>query len=198
MAKAEIAPEEKIKEAKKKLLRRALAEDEGTAAPRKLTPMQQKKLLARKKKMRRYALLGVVGLFSYLVYWGFKPYKTGLNYGICKVFIEQSVLYPDTLHFSEVMDFSDSVRIWYSYYDSFGDYRLQQAQCYFRLDDTYGYAVSRITIGRLEVDPDKINLFNHSLGSIIKNPPDLTYPTPLPNDIKDLKFEFEKFRKAIL
>jgi hypothetical protein len=193
----DIAADEKIKLEKKKLLRLALSDGEGVTK-KPLSPMAQKKLAERKKKIKKVIIILAFFLLAYGIYWLFKPFEKGLSFGVCKVFIELSVPYPDSIHYSEVIEFADSVRVWYSYYDTFGDFRLQQTQCFFAPDEKYGMSVSSILVGRLEVDPEKVALFNNSLPSIFKNPPDLTYPEPLPNDIGQLKFEFEKFRQPIL
>lgn len=183
----------------KKALRRELSFDEAGEKPeRKLSPLALKKQAARKKQFRMIIYLILFGLFCYLVYWLVKPYKSDMKYGICKVFIELQVPYPYTLYFSEVIDFNDSVRVWFSHYDSFGDYRLMPVQCYFGAHETYGMGLKRITIGRREIDPEVVARFNHSLPAVFAYPPDLVYPTPLPNDPAQLQFDFDRFRKKIL
>lgn len=183
----------------KKMLRRELSFDEDQDKPRKLSPLAQKKIALRKKRRRQYIYLGLIALMSYGLWWMFKPFESSIQYGICKTFVELNVPYPYTLYFSEVLDFSDgSVRIWYSHYDSFGEYRLMPVQCYFAPHETYGLGLSRIMVGRLEVDPEVVERFNHALPAIFAYPPDLTYPTPLPNDPNKLQFDFDSYRKQIL
>ncbi|MAE51914.1 MAG: hypothetical protein CMH27_08885 [Micavibrio sp.] len=183
----------------KKLLRRELSFDEGESAPRKLSPLAQKKRALRKKRQKQLLYLAGFLLFCYGFWWLIKPYESSMKYGICKTFIELNVPYPYTIHFSEVIDFADgSVRVWFSHYDSFGDYRLLPVQCYYAPHEKYGLGLSRIVVGRREIDPDIVQHFNHSLPAIFAYPPDLTYPTPLPNDPNDLQFDFDKYRKQIL
>ena len=183
----------------KKMLRRELSFGDDQDKPRKLSPMAQKKLALRKKRQKQMLYLALIALVGYGLWWMFKPFQSSMQYGICKTFIELNVPYPYTLYFSEVLDFTDgSVRVWFSHYDSFGDYRLMPVQCFFAPDETYGLGLSSILIGRREVDPDIVKNFNNALPAIFAYPPDLTYPTPLPNDPNQLQFDFDKYRKQIL
>ena len=182
----------------KKMLRRELSFDDDNK-PRPLSPLAQKKLALRKKRQKQLMYLAVIALIGYGLWWMFKPFQSSIQYGICKTFIELNVPYPYTLYYSEVLDFSDgSVRIWFSHYDSFGDYRLMPVQCYFTPHETYGLGLSRIIIERREVDPAIVERFNNALPAILAYPPDLTYPTPLPNDPNQLQFDFDSYRKKIL
>lgn len=187
---------EKKKKRAKKELRRELALD--TDEKRKASPLAQKKKAARKKRMKKLITYGVILLVGYGAWMLFKPFKKGMNYGICKVFIELQVPYPYTLYYSEAIDFADYIRVWFSYLDSFGDYTLTKAECYFGPHEKYGFGLTRVIIGKREIDPEIVEKFNSSIPAIVTNPPDLTYPTPLPNDPKNLQFDFERFRKKIL
>lgn len=187
---------EKEKKRAKKALRRELAMD--AAEKVKASPLAQKKKAARKKRMKKLIMYGIILLLGYGVWLLFKPFKKGMNYGICKVFIELQVPYPYTLYYSEAIDFADYIRVWFSYLDSFGDYTLTKAECYFGPHEKYGFGLTRATIGKREIDPEVVEKFNSSIPAIVTNPPDLTYPTPLPNDPKDLQFDFDAFRKKIL
>ena len=149
---------EKLKKQAKRALRRELALD--TAEQMKSSPLAQKKKAKRKKQFKKLIIYAVIGLISYGMWYLFKPFQKGLNYGICKVFIELQVPYPYTLYFSEAIDFSDSIRIWYSYLDSFGDYRLTRTQCYFGPHERYGFGLTRVTTGKREIDPDIVEQFN--------------------------------------
>lgn len=189
---------EREKARAKKALRRELALDEVGRKDRPLSPLAQKKKDLRKKRTKNLLYFAVFSILAYGAWFLFKPFQSGMNYGICKVFAELQVPYPYTIYYSEVVEFSDSIRIWYSYLDSFGDYRLVPIQCYFGPHETYGFGLDRVTIGRREIDPDVVERFNSSIPSIITNPPDLIYPTPLPNDPADLQFDFDAFRKQIL
>ncbi|MFP4313782.1 MAG: hypothetical protein ACLFR0_05585 [Alphaproteobacteria bacterium] len=189
---------EREKALAKKALRRELALEMGDRKERPLSPLAQKKKALRKKRLKQAVILFFIALIGYGIWFLFKPFKQGMNYGICKVFAELQVPYPYTIYYSEVIEFSDSVRIWFSYLDSFGDYRLVPIQCYFAPHERYGFGVSQVTIGRREIDPDVVERFNASIPAIVSNPPDLIYPTPLPNDPADLQFDFDRFRKQIL
>ena len=189
-------PEEDI-EAKKKLAKRELQKELMEAVPN--SALAEKKRLERKKQFRNfYYLIGFL-FVGYIGWFLFKPYQSGLPYGICKVFIELQAPYPHTVYFSEVEQFSTSVRIWFTKIDPFGEYRLEPMQCFFKTSDAgLSYELERVTIGRREVNPLTVERFNTSIVAILANPPDLTYPTPLPDSLAGLQFDFEAFRKQIL
>ena len=189
---------EKEKKRAKRALRRELALDDETKEKIKASPLAQKKKAKRKKQIKQAIILGIILILGYGVWLLFKPFKKGMNYGICKIFIELQVPYPYTLYFSEAIDFADYIRVWYSYLDSFGDYTLTKAEWYFGPHERYGFGLTRVTLGKREIDPEIVEQFNHSIPAIVSNPPALEYPIPLPNDPADLQFDFERFRKKIL
>lgn len=191
-------PEDAAKELAraKHSLRRELAMDEQ-GIDRKESPLALKKKAKRKKNFKRAILLLIAGFFGYVGWWLFKPYQESMEYGICKVFVELTVPYPETVYYSEVVRFQDSIRVWYSYSDSFGEFRLEPIQCYFGAHEKFGMGLTRITMGRREVDPSVVERFNNALPAIFAYPPTLIYPTPLPNDPADLQIDTDKFRRQI-
>ncbi|MGQ0527144.1 MAG: hypothetical protein ACT4OY_03820 [Alphaproteobacteria bacterium] len=153
----------------------------------------------RNRKIFKWGVSGAVvmllGLgFNYL----FAPIQSTMAYGICRVFLERQALYPHTVRISEVEEFETSVRIWYAQINSFGEYRLEQIQCFYRPDPVTGSALERVAINRRDVDPDQVAAFNKTLPAIFKYPPDLTIPDPLPDSLEDLTIETDKFREPIL
>ncbi|MFN3700805.1 MAG: hypothetical protein ACK4VI_04690 [Alphaproteobacteria bacterium] len=180
----------------KKALRRELSFEE--TGERKISPMAQKKIAERKKQFKRYGIGAGFLLLIPLGFWLFKPFEQGMDYGICKTFIELITPFPQSIYYSEVVSFNDSIRVWYSQNDPFGQYRLQAVQCFFGPHEQYGMGLTRVTIGRREIDPEIVQKFNNALPAIFAYPPDLVYPIPLPNDPRDLQFDFERFRKKIL
>lgn len=154
----------------------------------------------RKQRMTLFKKLGVVVaalILSYGIYLLFKPFQGTMKFGICKVFLEQQVQFPQTLRLSVVREFAQSARIWYSHVDAFGAYRLEPMECFYKADERYGAVIDYVTIGRRQLDPDIIERFNASIPVIVQNPPDLTLPTGFPDTLTDLKFEEGMFRKRL-
>lgn len=160
--------------------------------------IQTKKLARRRARFYVAIGAGIMMLMAYGVYWLFKPYEGGLAFGICKVFLEGTVRYPTHLHLSTVEEFETSVRIWYTQIDSFGEYRMEPIQCYYKNDPELGTVIDRVTINRREVDPRTVENFNRALDSVAAFPIDLRMPSPLPDSLQDLQIETQKFRKPIL
>src|SRR5690606_3871696 len=96
--------------------------------------VSQKKTLARKKYFKLGGGGVAVVLLIFFIKFLFTPYNGSMAYGVCKVFLELTVQYPDHLYVSTVEEFDSSVRIWYTQLDSFGAYRMEPIQCYFRAD----------------------------------------------------------------
>lgn len=154
---------------------------------------------AKRKKQKQYIKKGVLAavgvLFIWFVNYLFTPYKAGMDYGICKVFLERTVQYPQHMRVSTIEQFASSIRIWYTQLDSYGEYRLEPIQCFYRADENYGAALEKVTIRRREVDQEVVEAFNKTLPAIFAYPPDLTYPAPLPDSLADLQINTELYRK---
>ena len=108
-----------------------------------------------------------------------------MAFGICKVFLELNVRYPNTLRINTVEEIGTFVRIWYTQTDSFGEYRMEPIQCYYKPDEKLGFILDKVTVRRREVDPEKVNRFNKTIPIILQYPPDLTLPTPLPDSLNN-------------
>lgn len=173
--------------------------------------MQGKLSVKRKAKKKLFIQLGVAGIVVALVFWiasiAFTPAQAGMPFGICKVYLENTVRFPQELRLTTVEDLrprgsgGDSlggVRIWYMQVGSFGEHRMENIECYFKPDETLGAAIDKIIINRREVDSRKVDAFNKVLPIIIANPPDLAYPPPWADSIEDLQFQTDSFRKRIL
>lgn len=144
-----------------------------------------------------YKLVGTfVGLvLVFLAYdYLFAPRKGGMPYAICKMYLELNVRFPQDLRLSTVKNYGKYVRIWYTQLDAFGEYRMENIECYYRRDKETGLSVEKILIDRREVDTEKVALFNKILPVIKQNPPDLTLPTRLPDSLENLQMNTNEFR----
>lgn len=149
--------------------------------------VEGEKNLKKKTLLKRGGIgLGVV-LLGLLISMFFAPMKSTMAYGICKVFVEMRLQYPPTMKVNSVDTFSTSVRIWYTYTDSFGEYILEPIQCYYKPHETLPFALEKITIRRREIAQDTVEAFNKILPVIFANPPDLTIPKPPKPGLKNLK-----------
>ncbi len=161
--------------------------------------LKEKKAKERVKNIKKYSILTFLALFSYAVYFLFKPFTGTLPYGICKTFIELHVPYPETILLSEVSTTrKGGVRIWFAYIDSFGSYRLEPFVCVFRANAQGATYLAEAKLGKLDIDPVKVELFNKAIPYLATNPPDLTIPTPIPDSLDSIQFDFNRFRRPIL
>ncbi len=149
----------------------------------------------RRKRQFKYAGFTAFGLF---LVWGMnyllKPFEAGVTYGICKTFLETNVQFPQYLRLSSIEEFDNSIRIWYTQLDAFGEYRLENIQCYFAYSEERGSYVDKITVDRREVDPEKVEKFNAVLPVVLASPMDLTRPQRLPDSLRDLQIDTDAYR----
>lgn len=159
---------------------------------------QAKRQAQRKKRFRRIMAVVAILFLAFVTYYLFKPFKGSLPYGVCKLFLETSVVYPQHLRLSTVEEFETSVRIWYTQIDSFGEYRLEPIQCYFKKDPERGTILDKVLINRREVPASKVENFNRAFPAIVRLKMDLTLPIPLPDNLKDLQSSPGSFRKPVI
>lgn len=161
---------------------------------------------AQRKKYIKFGAIAVgVGLLSWAGYFLFAPYEAGPPFGICKVYLENTVRYPQELRLSMVEDLrpinsTDSlggVRIWYTQIDAGGSYRMESIECYYRQDPELGAQVDRININRRPVEPEKIKKLNNILSVILKNMPDLTYPPAFSDSLSGLQINTDSIRMQL-
>lgn len=147
---------------------------------------------------KRYFKYGTYVLGLTLVFWAydflFAPYTSDMKYGICKVYLELNVQYPQDLRISTVEDYGTYVRIWYTQLDAFGEYRMEQIQCNYIADEVLGMKIEKVAINRREVDPAKVERFNTSIAVIRDFPPSLVIPPPLTDSLSSLQINTDAFR----
>jgi len=183
------------------ILQQTVVDDEPIAAPEfsLADKLKEKKAKERKQQIRRYVIIGVLSFLSYGIYFLFKPFQGTLPYGICKVFLELNVPYPETILLSEVSTTRNgSIRIWFAHIDSFGSYRLESFNCTFAVNqETKMFYLSEAKLGKLDVDPVLVDGFNKALPYLVTAKLDLNMPTPLPDSLSAITFEFDRFRPKI-
>lgn len=157
--------------------------------------IKEEKKKKKKKRNRRFLYLGLILLFIFLIKWGIQPFQSSIEYGICKTFLELNVSYPTTLHVNELNVLSDGTyRLWFSQVDPFGASRTDSFQCNFAQNPETGQlALTKVKIGTLFLDKQKIEYFNTAIPYLVANPPDLTYPMPLSDNIANLQFDTSAF-----
>lgn len=164
--------------------------------------------LKAKKKLR--IRLGMAGVAAIVLFWivstMFSQPQADVTFGICKIFLENTVRFPEELRLTTVEglrprgsggDSLGGVRIWYTQIDSFGQYRMENIECYYKPDETTGAAVDKILINRREIDSQRVADFNKILPSILAGPMDLDYPPPLATGLEDLQIQTDAYRKKI-
>ncbi|MBL4803763.1 MAG: hypothetical protein JKY71_02770 [Alphaproteobacteria bacterium] len=198
---------EMVDREERKALRKAQKEAEKAAKAKKDSqePDEIEQALAnsrlaeqQRQQRKKYFKYGFYVLGLTFVIWAydflFAPYTSDMKYGICKVYLELDVQYPQDLRVSTVDDYGSYVRIWYTQLDAFGEYRMEQIQCNYVPDETLGMRLDKVAINRREVDPAKVEAFNRSIPVIRDYPPSLVVPPPLPDSLSGLQINTDAFR----
>jgi hypothetical protein len=82
---------------------------------------------AKKKPRKPLSLkkIGIIGgllLVLLIVYWGTQPLTGSINFGICKIFVEQNVRYPHEIRYISLIEQPGQARIEYVVLNEFGSY----------------------------------------------------------------------------
>jgi hypothetical protein len=156
--------------------------------------IKDEKKRIRKKRSKKYKIFGSVVFFVLIIYLGLMQPEASIEYGICKTFLELNVVYPTTMHVNELDIKNDgSYRLWYTQIDPFGASRLESFQCYFKTDQQGNLQLAKVKMGILTLEKEKVAYFNSAIPYIVANSPDLTFPTPLSDNVASLKFDESAF-----
>lgn len=143
-----------------------------------------------KKHQGKLIFLSIVAFLGYGYWYLSQPTVGSIGFGMCKVFLERWVQYPDELRISTVTEFRDSARIWYVQTDSFGQYRMEQMQCYYANTPEKGFHLEKIELNRREMDPQLVEGFNKSIPAIRMTEEYLHIPWPLPDKLQNMQTDF--------
>ena len=150
-----------------------------------MSPAKPKKKSGKKQPKKLYMAMGAIA-FALFMYWGFQPMKGTINYGICKVFIELSLTYPDEIRYMTLLERPYDVRVEYVLMNEFGEYESRTTQCVFRDDPARGLVLAEVITNRQKAPKEKVEMFNLTIPAILANPPSLVAPLPLGDDLMKL------------
>lgn len=161
-------------------------------AEKKLTRAERiaQRALEKQKKMRRRIIIGgVVGVLLALLIWrGLQPYEATVHYGLCRVFLEQQIRYPQTVRITSIESFDQSMRMYYTYTDEVGGVRSEMFECEFRPYNQLNlHAAYR---NRRPIDPEIVEQFNKTIPLIASMEMDLVIPRRPPPGLSALKMDY--------
>jgi len=159
--------------------------------------LRQEKINKKKKQNKIIIAAISVSIISVGFWWLTKPFKASEEYAVCRTLLELKLPYPHTLYVSEVNDMiRGGLRLWYTYTDAFGEYRMERFICKLARDpETNTLNIEKLTMNKLEVARDEIASLNSALIYFQENPLVLNYPTALPDSLNDLQFQTNAFRR---
>ena len=136
----------------------------------------------KKRKLIKRIVLGVLGVLAVFIWYGLQPLTAGMNYGICRTYIEGILTYPETFKITQYDEYGPSIRIFYTYTDAFGGQRSDMVECIIGPDPVAGYKASKISINRKPISDDELARFNMTIPGIVLGQPSLIIPRPADKD----------------
>ena len=140
------------------------------------------------KKSNKPLFIGIgVLVMSLLIWVGMQRPQGTIKFGICKTFVEQTLTYPLELRISSAAERPTDVKMEYTTINEYGEYILSTIVCAFRPDPVTTWAISEVQLNRQKLPQADVEKFNQTIPFILTNPPDLTLPTPFPDDLQSLQ-----------
>jgi hypothetical protein len=159
--------------------------------PKTEKPAKIKKEPMSPQKKKQLSIAGGAFVFILMVLIAFMPMQGSERYGVCKVYLELSELYPREIKYLSVEDW-DPVKIHYRKVDPFGVESVNLIECYSKRDSAGNllYELAKVDInGKAKAyeaeKPEVVERFNKSISAILANLPDLTLPNFSLDDIKN-------------
>jgi hypothetical protein len=151
---------------------------------------KRKKRLTPKQKQRRRIAGGIGGfLFLLLMWYGFQPVKGTIQFGVCRTFLELNTRYPQTLYFTSVEVFDKSLRMYYTYIDTFGSHRSEMMECDYRPFNMLN--LEDVKRNRVSMDRRLIVAYNRTVPWVVHYRPNLALPGNPGNSLVGLKRDFK-------
>ncbi|MFA5593046.1 MAG: hypothetical protein WC989_07015 [Micavibrio sp.] len=126
---------------------------------------------ARKKKQILYGGAALACLLLVLMMFSCQPARGSMAYGICSVFLEMNVDYPQTIQHTDYEGSYTAVRIYFTNTDAFGEFKLEMIECTFGPDEAMGMKLTQVARNRRPVEPAKVEAFNRILPVIMASDP---------------------------
>ena len=135
--------------------------------------------------------LGSLILIIALIAWSMMPRKGSIYYGACKTYVELHMHFPTTIDVLDVVEYGNEVRIQFNQIDAYGAFTFNEVACKFKRNDNGNIVLDNVDLNRSTNYPlekeSKIEDFNKVIDIVLKKPPDLTLPPPMPSDIRDFR-----------
>lgn len=166
-----------------------------------LTAAAIRQAKANKHKLKRRVIYAGVGLFLFaiLMWYLFSPFKGDMRFGVCRTFLELKVSMPTTLRITGIDDKRQSMRLWFTSTNPFGQYRLASITCDFKPNQSApeGFDLKAVEINGEEVDKKEIESFNKSIIAVYAGKPDLNIPAPLPDALDEMQIDPTRYYRVL-
>lgn len=142
-----------------------------------------------KKRKKLSICLTALTFIGVIIWWGMQPITGSVYYGVCRLFAQMQIRYPETMTVTAADPFESKWRVYYTYRDEFGYFKSDLAECTYKPDPRTGFALESVKINRQDVEKDIIESFNKSLPVIMATEIDLIMPFGFSEELSGLKTE---------
>ncbi len=152
--------------------------------------IKQQRLEARRKRDKKRktvkrSIYGFLAFLAFIIWYGFQPLTAGMEFGICRTFVESRMTFPQTMKIVNYDQFGDSHRVFYTYTNPYGYHRSEMIECVITQDSNRNYVVQDIRLqrgrARESVDRQIVARFQEQVPGIVKYKPNRIIPA-LPRD----------------
>lgn len=128
------------------------------------------------KKYQEFAIIGGVVVFLGIIFAGVSSYMGdgrtgGWKYGLCKVFLEQYSVYPNSLIILESYESQNSAMLRYLVTNPYGGQESQEMECF------YNTSANNIQMSRVTVNKRSLNLIDNEENLLPDPSAEATPPT---------------------
>ena len=134
-----------------------------------------------------WIVIGAAAAGGLLYYALNQPQYGSWRYGACRVFVEKTQRFPDTIKMLTVMESQVSTRLVYSSINAYGAQRVQDFECYFGTGPNGAPKISKILVDRKPLNDDKVAEFNALLPVILSQEMNTLLPPEFPSKLEDYR-----------
>lgn len=116
-----------------------------------------------------------------------QPQHASWRYGACKVFLEHSVRFPETIDVIVGNDTANSALIAFSDINAYGAEQVKVFECYYSTGTNGQPSLSKITLDRRPIPDAQITKFNQMLPIILTQELDTALPDDFPRKLEDFR-----------
>ncbi len=138
--------------------------------------------------MRHWKIIvpAIVLVISFVAWNATRPIQGSVYFGICRTFLETQVRYPKTIDLTAVEWIENSLRVYFTHTDAYGEHRSEIFECRFN-KKAQTLAIQEARRNRMLVAAEKVKAYNKTIPFVVAARPNLDIPPRQGEDLMDLQ-----------